>query len=285
MMMRGTEHWVVSVRRPDGTIASMEKALPGWQKRFPFLKLVLVRGVVAMIEAMTLAIGAIGYSAQESTDSDVEISARDLAVSVIIGMALALGLFFAFPVWLTKIISGHAPALTGKAFSGTVLYNLVEGLIRLLFFFSYLYVVSMLKDIRRVFEYHGAEHRAIHAYEHGQELTVENLSKHGTEHMRCGTSFLLVVMVISMIVFTLLGRPPSILARIASRLIILPLVAGISYEVIKLSAKHENSPITKVVIWPGLLLQRLTTRTPLPDQMEVAIHSLKRILELEAAPE
>lgn len=283
MMMRGSEHWVVSVRRPDGTIASMEKALPGWQKRFPFLKLILVRGVVAMVEAMTLAIGAIGYSAQESTDSDVEISSRELAISVLFGLALALGLFFAFPVWLTKSISGHAPALTGKAFSGTVLYNLVEGMIRLLIFFSYLYVVSKLKDIRRVFEYHGAEHRAIHAFEHGEELTVDNLSKYGTEHLRCGTSFLLVVMVVSMIVFTLLGRPPSILARIASRLVILPLVAGISYEVIKYSARHEDSLVTKVIAWPGLLLQRLTTRTPAPDQMEVAIHSLKRILELEAA--
>ena len=282
VMMRGKDKYVIAVRKPNKEITVEDRTVPTLGKRFPVLKKPLLRGTLALVEAMLLAVQAIGFSAKESTEEEVDISNRDLALSVIIGFTLAIGLFFIFPVWITKIINGKLFDVSHLPFwNSTIMINLVEGAIRIGIFLGYLYLVSRLKDIQRVFQYHGAEHKTIHAYEHGVPLVPKEVAKFSTEHLRCGTSFLMVVMVVSIIVFIFLGRPTSILERIALRLLVLPIVAGLSYEVIKFAGRHEGSELVKIIMSPGLLLQRLTTNEPSEDQLEVAIFSLKKLLELE----
>lgn len=286
VMMRGKTHWVVSVRRPDDQIVSTTKPLPSWSKRWKFMRWPLVRGMVALAEALTLGIGALSFSAQESSDEDIEIGTKEMVITMIIGFALALGLFFALPVFLTRFSHNMVDVLVpAKSWEKTILLNVVEGGIRLLIFFGYLVLVSRLKDIRRVFEYHGAEHKTIHAFEHGVEMVPEKIDEFSTLHVRCGTSFLLVVMVISIFIFALLGTPPSILTRIGLRFLVLPFVAGISYEIIKFAGRHENTKLVKIIMSPGLALQRLTTRPPSRDQIEVAVASLKDLLVVEGESE
>ncbi len=286
VMMRGKTHWVVSVRRPDDQIVSKTKSLPSWSRRWKFMRWPMVRGMVALAEALTLGIGALSFSAQESSDEDIEIGTKEMVVTMIIGFALALGLFFALPVFLTRFSHNMVDVLVpAKGWEKTISLNVVEGGIRLLIFFGYLVLVSRLKDIRRVFEYHGAEHKTIHAFEHGVEMVPEKIDAFSTQHVRCGTSFLLVVMVISIFIFALLGRPPSILIRIGLRFLVLPFVAGISYEIIKFAGRHENTKLVRIIMSPGLALQRLTTRPPSHDQIDVAVASLKELLVVEGESE
>lgn len=280
--MRGKTHWVVSVRRPDGEIVSKTKKVPNWSKRWPWLRGPIARGMLALVESLTLGVGALSYSANEASDEDIEIGPKEMVITMIFGFGLALGLFFAFPVWLARFSHGYVDYLIPVGWGNTVLLNLVEGGIRIAIFFVYLAVVSNLKDIRRVFEYHGAEHKTIHAFESGVEMVPENIEGFSTQHMRCGTSFLLVVMVTSIFIFALLGRPTSLLSRIGLRFLVLPLVAGVSYEIIKYAGRHGDSKLVKIIMSPGLALQRLTTRTPSRDQVEVALVSLNKLLAVES---
>ncbi len=283
VMLRGKNHWTVAVRRPDGHIVSQTKPLFSWSKKWTVLKRPILRGAVALVEALSLGIGALSYSARESSDEDIEIGAKEMVFSVFIGLALALGLFFALPVWLVR--ASHEliePFVPGGGWPQTVALNLIEGLVRLTIFFSYLIIVSRLKDIRRVFEYHGAEHKTIHAFEHGATMEPDQVAEFSAHHVRCGTSFLLVVMVVSILIFSLLGRPDSILVRIGLRFLVLPLVAGVSYEVIKYAGRHEDSKLVKIIMSPGLALQRLTTRPPSLEQIEVALVSLNNLLAVES---
>ncbi|MDP1808253.1 MAG: DUF1385 domain-containing protein [Actinomycetota bacterium] len=283
VMLRGKDHWVVAVRRPDGEIVSQTKPISPWSKNMLILKKPILRGALALVEAISLGVGALSFSAQESTDEDIEIGAKEMTLTVIIGFGLALGLFFALPVWLIRLSHGLLdPIIPGGGWGKTVALNLAEGAVRLAIFFGYLVLVSRIKDIKRVFEYHGAEHKTIHAFEHGVEMEPERIDAFSTQHVRCGTSFLLVVMVVAILVFSLLGRPDSILVRIALRFMVLPLVAGISYEVIKYAGRHEESRFVKIIMSPGLALQRLTTRPPSLDQIEVALVSLNTLLAVEA---
>ncbi len=281
-MMRGKENYVVAVRKPNKEIVIEERAVPSWSRRYPILKWPLFRGVIAMAESVALAVRAISFSAKESVDEEVEITSKEMGISMVLGFSLAISLFFIFPVWLTRTVTAGISNSSGVSSWGeTVGLNLIEGGIRLAVFFAYLFLVSRLKDIQRVFEYHGAEHKTIHAYEHGVELEPSKVSTFSTKHLRCGTSFLLIVMIVSIIVFIFLGRPPSIFTRIGLRLLVLPLVAGISYEIIKYAGRHEDSKLIGIIMGPGLFLQRLTTREPSTDQIEVAICSLKKVLLLE----
>jgi len=283
VMLRGKEHWVVSVRRPDGKIVSQTKPISPWSKNLRFFKKPILRGALALVEAVALGVGALSFSAQESTEEDIEIGAKEMALTVIIGFALALGLFFALPVWLVRLSHGLLdPVFPVSGWGKTVALNLAEGTVRLVIFFGYLVLVSRVKDIKRVFEYHGAEHKTIHAFEHGVEMEPARIDAFSTLHLRCGTSFLLVVMVVSILIFSLLGRPDSILVRIALRFLVLPLVAGISYEVIKYAGRHEESGFVRMIMSPGLALQRLTTRPPSLDQIEVALASLNELLAVES---
>ncbi len=280
--MRGKTHYVVSVRRPDGEIVSKTKSVPNWSKRWPWMRGPIARGMLALIESLTLGVGALSYSANEASDEDIEIGTKEMVITMIFGFALALGLFFALPVWLARFSHGYVDSLMPAGWGNTVALNIVEGGIRIAIFFLYLAIVSNLRDIKRVFEYHGAEHKTIHAFESGVEMIPENIETFSTQHMRCGTSFLLVVMVTSIFVFAFLGRPTSLLSRIALRFLVLPLVAGVSYEIIKFAGRHGDSKLVRIIMSPGLALQRLTTREPSRDQVEVALVSLNKLLVVES---
>lgn len=231
-----------------------------------------------LFEQLYHGMRSLTYSAEVVSAGDGEIKEKKnwtsslwAVVTIVVALALGLLLFFYVPL----VIAGH----TGV--KGSVLFNLVDGVVRLVFFFVYLLLLNAWKDMRRVFEYHGAEHKSIHAYEHGEPLAVENVRKYSTLHPRCGTSFLLVVMVVSIVVFIFTGRPDSVSDRLL-RLLVVPLIAGVSYEFTKLAGKHREGAVMKVLTAPGLALQRLTTREPSDGQIEVALEALRQTVGTEA---
>jgi uncharacterized protein YqhQ len=273
VMMRGVDHWSLAVRRPDDSIGVHDYPLVSWMVRYPILKLPIVRGVVALVESLVIGVRALTMSANESLGEDEEeLSKKEIGVTLVVAFAFAVGLFFLAPLFLTGLLDRWL----GDGF----LFWLVEGAVRVAIFIAYLVIVTQLPDLRRVFEYHGAEHMSIHALEHGDPLTPDAVGKYRTLHLRCGTSFLLVVLVVSVFVFAAVGRPAWYLL-VLSRVVLIPLIAGISYEIIKWAGRHEQSAFVRVIMWPGLALQWLTTRRPDRAQLEVAIAALEKIVELE----
>ncbi len=275
VMMRSRSRYVVAVRTPKGDISIKSERINSSAERFPVLKKPLLRGIVVLIESLLIGVKALTYSAQEAIEEDEGKSEKGLSnfamtLTLLVSFILGLGLFVIFPAFLAGKITDRGWA-----------FNLIDGLIRLAMFFGYILVISLMPDIRRVFEYHGAEHKSIYAYESGEELSVESASKYSTLHPRCGTAFLLTVMIISILVFSILGKPSSYLIRFGSRIVLIPLIAGISYEVIRLASRRSQSRLMRIVIAPGLLLQRLTTREPSSDQLQVAISALKELIKSE----
>lgn len=268
VMMRGFGKVSTAVREPNGNIAVEVKSVHSIADRYPILKKPFLRGSVNLFESLVLGMKSLSYSAQMAGEEDEQLSDREMAVTVAISLILASVLFIAIPTGAAKIFH----SLTDDPF----FLNLMEGAFRLLIFLAYLFAISRMKDIRRVFQYHGAEHKTIYCYEAGLPLTVENVQKFPRLHPRCGTAFLLIVMLVSIFVFAFLGWP-DLWLRIASRIILLPVVAGIAYEIIRLSARSENA-LVKAAIAPGLWLQYLTTRPPDDEMVEVAIASLNAVL-------
>ncbi|ABB14494.1 MULTISPECIES: DUF1385 domain-containing protein [Carboxydothermus] len=272
VMMRGPEKWAVAVRTPSGKIVIEERPLAS-ALNTPFFKLPFIRGLVALYDALVLGIEALVYSANQAVEEEGEkLSKSELGLSMILAFAVGIGLFVVLPTW-----AAHASAPVIKAYWAQ---NLVEGIIRVILFFLYVWAIGRMEDIERVFAYHGAEHKTIHAYEAGDELTVERVRKYTTLHPRCGTSFLLIVMVVSILIFSLLGDQ-NLLWRIFSRILLIPVVAGVSYEVLKGSAKISHTLLGKILTAPGLWLQKLTTREPDDSMLEVAITSLKAVIKDE----
>ncbi len=269
VMMRNPEYTAIAVRKPDKTIHLFREPTKSLTKRFKFLKLPFLRGVVALVESMSTGIKAISYSARVAGVEEEELTKKDVIFAVIVAVFFAVVLFVILPTVITKYLSFNI--------TSPVILNLIEGMIRVIIFLLYVVSISTMKDIRRVFEYHGAEHKVIHCYEAGMDLNVENVKGFSTLHPRCGTGFLMIVMVVSILLFSFLGWP-GLIKRIVSRIVFLPLVAGISYEVIKLVGRSKNSVI-KTIITPGLWLQKLTTREPDDDQIRVAIKALKEIID------
>jgi uncharacterized protein YqhQ len=273
VMMRGVDWWSLAVRRPDDSIGVHEYPLVSYMKRYPVLKLPVLRGMVALLESLVIGVRALTVSANESLgEEEEELGKKEIGVTLLIAFAFAVGLFFVAPLFLTGLLQGQI----GKGFW----FWVVEGLVRVGIFLGYLLIVTQIKDLRRVFEYHGAEHMSIHALEHGEELTVANIEKYGTLHLRCGTSFLLVVLVVAIFVFAFVGRP-AWYWLVLSRILLVPLIAGISYEIIRFAGRHEGNPIIRVVMAPGLGLQWMTTKRPDGAQIEVAVAALEKIVELE----
>ncbi len=273
VMMRGVANWSLAVRKPDESIALHAWPLESWMKRYPILKLPIVRGVVALIESLVIGVRAIGISANESLGEEEEqLTKKQIGGTVVVALILAVAIFFLAPLGLTGLF---------RHWLGTgIRFWLVEGLVRVCIFVLYLALVTRIPDLRRVFEYHGAEHMAIHALEHGEELTPAACKKYRTLHLRCGTSFLLVVMVVSILVFALV-RWPAWYWLILSRVVLIPLIAGVSYEIIKLAGRYEDNRVVRVVMAPGLALQWMTTKQPDEAQLEVALAALGKIVELE----
>lgn len=267
VMMRGPETVATAVREPSGEIGVKTEAVSSITKRYPILKKPMIRGVVALAESLILGLRSLSYSAQKAGEEGEELSNREIVLTMAFSLILAIVLFVIIPTAAAKYIH--------SAITDPMWLNLAEGGLRMAIFLLYVFGISRLKDIQRVFEYHGAEHKTIHAYESGVPLTVENVQSYSTLHPRCGTAFLLIVMVVSIIMFAFLGWP-DLWLRIVSRIILLPVVAGISYEIIRFAGRSQ-SQIVQIAILPGLWLQKITTRQPDDEQVEVAIRALEAV--------
>ncbi|MCI7612050.1 MAG: DUF1385 domain-containing protein [Selenomonadaceae bacterium] len=274
VMMRGPELVATAVRNPQGRIELEVKPVNSIADRYPIFKKPMLRGCVSLFESLVMGIRSLGYSAQMAGEEDEQLTDKELAGTMIFAFALAAVLFIAIPTGAAKLFH----VIT----EDPVFLNLMEGFLRLFIFMAYIFAISRMKDIQRVFQYHGAEHKTIACFEAGEALTVENVARHTRLHKRCGTSFLLIVMLVSIFVFAFLGWP-DLVERIASRIILLPVVAGISYEIIRFSANSDNC-LLGWAVKPGLWLQKLTTREPEPEMIEVAIESAKAVLPEDKIP-
>lgn len=275
VLMRAPRSMAIAVRRPDGEIIVKRDTVIPLSERFPLVKLPLVRGAVALFTSLVIGMKALSFSANEAiSEGEEKADMSPLAMGGTIAVALLFGilLFFILPLFLTKLL---VPYIGGS----NIVFNLVDGVIRVVVFLLYVYSISRMSDIQRVFQYHGAEHKSIFAFEAGIALTVENVKRFSRLHPRCGTSFLLIVMLVSIVVFSLIPKLWPFYLKAGSRIVLLPVIAGLSYELLKLSAKHEKSRLVRMLIAPGLALQRLTTREPDDSQLEVAIRSLEEALD------
>lgn len=277
VMMRGVRTWAVAVRRPDGEVEVSAESLVPWAGRHRAWRLPVIRGVVALGESMKIGFRALAISANaqlpaEEDGEREEIGGWVWGATVLFSLVLAIGLFFVVPVGLTSLIKGQL--------GSPLLFWLIEGTLRTTLFVGYLVAISRMKDLRRVFEYHGAEHKTISCYEAEDELTPARARLYSRLHPRCGTSFLLIVMVLAIFVFAPIGLP-AWYWLIVSRILGIPLIAGLSYEVIKWAGKNRRKRWVRGIIWPGLMLQNLTTREPETEQLAVAIASLEAVLARE----
>ncbi len=273
VMMRGIKHWAVAVRKEDGEIDTEVHEFESSVKRNRFYRLPVVRGVVALVESMGIGIKALGIAANKQIgEEEEEIGGFTWAATVAFSLIFAIGIFFLLPLGLITLIQGDS----GSSFE----FVMFEKVMRIAIFILYLWVISLLPDLRRVFEYHGAEHKTIFNYEAGLPLTPENAARFTRFHPRCGTSFLLLVFIVSIFVLVPLGRPEWYIL-FPSRVLAVPIVAGLAFELIKLIGKHRTKLWARAIMWPGLQLQRLTTREPDHEQLAVAIASLEAVLERE----
>src|SRR5712692_2123225 len=277
VMMRSPSSWAVAVRKPDGGIAQVCRPISSLMARRRIYRLPVIRGVIALGESLAIGFRALAISAQYATQEqgeDGEVKTELTRGQLIFAFAISIG----FAVMLFKV--GPALITSRIGLKSTGAFVIVEGLIRVTIFILYLSLISLLPDLRRVFQYHAAEHKAINAYEAGEELTPERVQRFSLIHPRCGTAFLLWVMVIAIFVFAFFGRPPWYWL-IATRILLLPVIAGIAYELIRFAGKHQENRILMTLLAPGLWLQRLTTRQPTLDQIEVSIRALRDVLERE----
>jgi uncharacterized protein YqhQ len=273
VMMRGVSTWAVAVRRPDGEIGVQSFPLVSWTKRRRVLRWPVIRGVVALVESLGIGFKALGLSANEQLEEDEEpIGGGMWLGTVVVALLFAVGLFFVVPVGLTSLFKDHL----GSA----LLFWLVEGVLRTAIFLGYLGLLSRVRDLRRVFEYHGAEHKTISCFEAGEPLTPENAARYSRLHPRCGTSFLLIVMIVAIFVFAPLGLPDWYLL-VASRILGVPLIAGLSFELIKFAGRNRRKPWVRTLMWPGMQLQKLTTREPDLEQLAVAVAAMDAVLAVE----
>ncbi len=288
VMMRGTKGLATAVRLPNGSIEVKKESSESLTKKNKFFGFPIIRGFISLIESLIIGIKSLEYSASFFEDDEEESESKFdkwfdkvfkekgnsvlMGISLVLSLAFSILLFFILPTALTSLVK---KTIT----SNVVVLNIIEGIIRVIIFISYIFIVGKLEDIKRVYQYHGAEHKTIFCYESGIDLTPENAKKFGRLHPRCGTNFLFLVMVISIIIFSFTGWQ-SIGQRVISRVLLLPVVSGVTYEVIKWLGK-SNSKISKIIAWPGLLLQKITTQEPDESMLEVAITSLKAAEGLE----
>jgi uncharacterized protein YqhQ len=291
VMMRSPHFIAIAVRKPNQRIVIRNLPYSGMSERYPILKKPLLRGVVTLLESMVQGIDALSFSANVATDekdTGEELSKLAIAGSIVTAFLLGMGLFVALPHLITVLVSSRAIGVTAQS----PLFHLIDGFFKIAILITYVYGIALMKDIHRVFQYHGAEHKSIYAFESGEELTVENARKYTTLHPRCGTSFLLFLVLISIAVFSIvfpifhlteLTSHPALnhILMIGVKMGLMLPVAGLAYEFIKACAFRMDSPIFRLLIWPGMILQKLTTREPTDDQLEVALASLRQVLRLE----
>lgn len=280
IMLKGENYWTLGIRNQNNEIEIESESLKKSDKLAKFWKLPLLRGIKALGEAFTLGYKALSISAYKAAETEEEegseLNAWHMGLAIIVAMVMATGLFVVTPAFFIKFL------YTTDLSSFSI--NILEGSLKILILVAYISVISLMPDIKRVFAYHGAEHAVIHAYERGEELIPSENMAQNVRHVRCGTSFLMLVMITSILIFSLLGKPPF-LERILYHLAIVPLVAGVSYEIIKFAGKHSESKYVQLLMFPGLTMQKLTTRIPDEAQLEVGIAALKELVRLEESPE
>ncbi|HET7478489.1 MAG TPA: DUF1385 domain-containing protein [Rubrobacteraceae bacterium] len=277
VLMRSPNFWGMAVRTPSGDVDIRAEQFRSVTRRNKLFRLPIVRGALSLGETLWLGMKALTLSTNIALGEEEDLSKKEIAGTLLFGLVLGFLLFLAAPVFGTKGLG----ALLGNSIENPVLFNLIEGTLRIGFFMLYLVgITAISKDIKRFFAYHGAEHKAIKVFERGEELVPENARKLDTSHVRCGTSFVLYVLVLSILAFSLLGVE-GWFYMLASRVVVIPLVAGIAFEFIMWSAKHQDSSIVRALTWPGLQLQKLTTREPDDSMVEVAMASLKKVLSME----
>ena len=296
VMMRSPGAYGIAVRRPDGSLAFQRGKVASLARRYPFLKLPVLRGVAVLFQSLAIGIRALNFSAEEAMaalpketapaetappaiEANAEAKKLEKASSWAIAGSMAFGIgagvlvFIFLPLWLTQLgeryLFGHLSSLG---------FNLVDGGLRAVFFLAYIFAISRMKDIHRVFQYHGAEHKVVFAYEKKLPLTVENARAQSRLHPRCGTSFLLFVLLVSILVFALIPKTAPFLVKFGGRLLLVPLIAGLSYEVLRITAKRRAAPLFALLVAPGLALQRITTQEPTDDMLEVGIAALEEAL-------
>lgn len=274
VMMRDAHRTATAVRLPNGEIDVETRTVSSIRDRYPVLNLPLIRGSVIMVESLIIGMRALSFSAQAAGEEDEQMTKKEIAMTILFALVLASILFIVIPTGAAHFAAAYT--------DDPIVFNLIEGGIRLMVFLLYIWGISFMGGIRRVFQYHGAEHKTIHCYEAGEALTVENVQKFPRLHPRCGTNFLLIVMVVAIVFHVFFGWP-DLWLRILSRLAILPVVAGVSYEIIRFAGRSENH-LVHILITPGLWLQYLTTRPPADEMVEVAIESLKAVLPAEDIP-
>ncbi|MDD2497192.1 MAG: DUF1385 domain-containing protein [Desulfitobacteriaceae bacterium] len=272
VMMLGSGGSAIAVRKPSHEIVVQQSTRVPFRERFPILKWPLVRGCVSLFESLVIGMQAITWSASQVGESEEEkLKPWELILTILVAVGLGIGLFIIVPVFFASF---------SLPYIGQFGRSALEGLIRMAIFLGYIIAISRMKDIQRIFAYHGAEHKTILTFEAGEELTPDNANKYSTIHPRCGTSFILMVMLLMIFVFTFVGRT-DVFLRILIKIAMMPVVAGLAYELIKFSGKHPNSRLVQVLVAPGLWLQKLTTREPDKEQLEVAITALKAVLPKE----
>jgi uncharacterized protein YqhQ len=273
--MRSSKLWTVAVRGPDKGIVVKKEGLLELPKP---LKMPLLRGVVALFQALSIGIRALLFSAEASGQETEKPSTFSLSLTVIAAFAIGIALFLLLPLYCTKLLGIVLQSVN----ESSLIFNLVDGIVRVMVFLIYIMSINISKEIRRVFQYHGAEHKAVNAFEAGSELTPESVKNYSTLHPRCGTSFLLIVMIMSILIFSLIPNEWLFIDKFFSRIILIPLIAGLSYEFVKFSSRKMNNPLVRLISMPGLWLQRLTTGVPSRDQLEVAIKALNEVLHTES---
>jgi len=275
VMMRGRDHWAIAVRKPDETLHLESHRIRSIGHRFRFLTKPGVRGVLALGQALSIGLRALTVSANHSVEEDKKLTPGQMAASMVVAFVLFTGVFVV------------GPFIGFRAFRHSVtssfLRNILEGVVRVGLFLAYLALIGRMKEIRRVFEYHGAEHKTIAAYEHGDSLDPAAVDKYSTLHVRCGTNFLLIVMVLTILVYTAFGSR-GLLWGIVFRVVAIPVIAGLSYEMLRLGARHTDSRLLRTLMAPGLWLQKITTKPPDHQQIEVAISSFRELLRAEGEP-
>ena len=268
VLMKNEDKVAIAVRKPNRKITVKKQRWPSVSKKIKFLGWPFFRGTVNLIEMLVMGIKALNYSANESIgEKEEKISTKEFVATTIIALAVAIGLFILLPLYLTKITNTKG-----------VVFNIIDGAIRVVLFILYILAISFMRDVRRLFQYHGAEHKTVNCYEAGKKITVANVKKYSTLHRRCGTTFILIVLVISIIIFSLIVTD-NFWIKFTGRILLLPVIAGISYELLKLGAKFPKNILLNLLVWPGLGLQKLTTREPDKKQIEVAIKAFKAVVK------
>ena len=274
VMMRGADHWAVAVREPIGTVYVESHAIDSVADRHAIWRKPFLRGILVLGQSLSIGVRALLIATNHAVEEEHQLTRRQIGVSLAVAMVLFVAVFILGPTALFTWAE-HRTEANG------ILANIAEGLFRVALFVGYLWLIGRTKDIQRVFEYHGAEHKTIAAYEHDDQLTPDRIDRYPKEHVRCGTNFLIIVMIITIFVFTLFGTP-GIVWRLVSRLIAIPLIAGVAYEALRLGARSPDSGLMRALMVPGIWLQKITTREPDASQIEIAVASFREVLRREA---